>query len=254
MLSRDRDFFRYRDSKFPIYFDYKIETYQTKQGHNRQKLVLFKAREPESPSEPRDLQLDPLPKTFDYYPNADIILSHKPHSYMRGCPSSLTKHTGNLHAIIRPLRQAFYALIGIQLEDCAEKRRVLEMFLYWDSETHSCKWTSDIVPPDDKLAPLLTGPSIVGAIDYFIDECLKQRPSHVQQDTLVWQNHLFALVSAIAELRSQVVKGTYIFQMVQEAEKHLEAQGIRLKKEFVPHKETDLVGMMAKVSLEETKE
>ena len=82
--------------------------------------------------------LDPLPKTFDYYPNADIILQHKPHSYMRGCPSALTKHTGNMHVLIRPLRQAFYALIGIQLENCHEKRGVLEMFPYWDPESQTC--------------------------------------------------------------------------------------------------------------------
>lgn len=35
VLSRDKDFFRYNDAKFPIYFDYKIDTYQTKQGQNR---------------------------------------------------------------------------------------------------------------------------------------------------------------------------------------------------------------------------
>lgn len=141
--------------------------------------MLFKAHEPESSSEPRDLQVDTLPKTFNYYPNADIILSYRPHSYMRGCPSALTKHTGNIHTLIRPLRQAFYTLIGIQLENCAEKRCVVENFPYWDSESHSCKWTSDIVAPDDKLVPLLTGPSITDAVDLFIEECLKQRPDHV---------------------------------------------------------------------------
>jgi len=53
-----------------------------------------------------------------------------------------------------------------------------------------------------------------------------------------------------------VVKGTYIFKMVQDAEKHLEAKCIRLKKEFVPknNEAADLTSMMAKISLEETKE
>ena len=103
---------------------------------------------------------------------------------------------------------------------------------------------------------MLLGSSITDAVDLFIEDCLKQRPSHIEQDTLEWQNHLFALVSSIAELRSQVVKGTYIFKMVQDAEKHLEAKCIRLKKEFVPknNEAADLTSMMAKISLEETKE
>ena len=63
----------------------------------------------------RDLKLDPLPKTFDYYPNPDMI---KARLYNRGgCPSSLTKFTGNIHILIRPLRQAYYSLLGIKLDD-----------------------------------------------------------------------------------------------------------------------------------------
>jgi hypothetical protein len=42
-------------------------------------------------AEKRDLILDPLPVTFDYYPNVDLILATNPHSYMRGSPSALTK-------------------------------------------------------------------------------------------------------------------------------------------------------------------
>lgn len=106
-------------------------------------------------AEKRDLILDPLPVTFDYYPNVDLILATNPHSYMRGSPSALTKQTGNLHVLIRPLREAFYHLIGIKLENCGEKGGVKEMFPYWDEETQTAKWTEDFVAPSDKLVSLL---------------------------------------------------------------------------------------------------
>jgi hypothetical protein len=37
----------------------------------------------------------------------------KTHTYEKGCPSALTRYTGNLQVLTRKLRQAFYYRIGV---------------------------------------------------------------------------------------------------------------------------------------------
>jgi hypothetical protein len=91
----------------------------------------------------------------------------------------------------------------MKLEDCPDKKGIKEVFPYWDEETKKCLWTEDYVIPDPKLASLLVeGSSIIKAVEMYLDAFLAQRPPDIKENTLEWQNHLFGLVSTIAELRS----------------------------------------------------
>jgi hypothetical protein len=101
VLSGDKDYYRYRNAKFPIYSDYEIVD-----GY----LELIYSEGFKHPK-PRYL-IDPLPKTHFNYPNMSRLIDSR--KYEKGCPSSLTKYTGNLHILCRPLRQAYYTLLGIK--------------------------------------------------------------------------------------------------------------------------------------------
>jgi len=61
--------------------------------------------------------------THYYYPTIKRL--KETNEYLKGCPSALTKYTGNLHDLVRPLRQAFYHLIGI-------RGSITESFVEWD--------------------------------------------------------------------------------------------------------------------------
>jgi hypothetical protein len=115
VLSGDKDFYRYKQGSFPIYSDFEL-----KNGL----LELIESNEFYHPK-PRDLMW-PLPITHPRYPCVSRLLSTK--EYMKGCPSALTKYTGNLHIICRHMRQAFYHAVGIDFP-------VLESFIDWNSET-----------------------------------------------------------------------------------------------------------------------
>lgn len=67
----------------------------------------------------------PLPRVAKFSPIVERIQLEK--EYIRGCPSALTKYTGNLQYLIKPFRQAFYTAVGIDFE-------VYESYPDWDSD------------------------------------------------------------------------------------------------------------------------
>ena len=80
---------------------------------------------------PRKL-IDPLPITYSQYPTLSRLYASR--EFSKGCPSALTKYTGNLHVLCRPLRQAFYYRLGIQFE-------VSESFIEWNPEQEEAYWS-----------------------------------------------------------------------------------------------------------------
>jgi hypothetical protein len=123
LLSGDKDMFRYSKAIFPIYYDYEV---------NGGYLDLMRSPDFKHPK-PRKL-LDPLPITHHTYPNISRLL--KTGEFEKGCPSSLTKFTGNLHTLCRPLRQAFYYALGV-------KGHVKESFIEWNPEKEDTYWSKD---------------------------------------------------------------------------------------------------------------
>jgi len=115
VLSGDKDFYRYKQGSFPIYSDFELKSGQ---------LQLIQSQEFWHPK-PRDL-IWPLPITHAKYPCISKLKSTR--QYMKGCPSALTRYTGNLHIICRHMRQAFYHAMGIDFV-------VHESFIDWNHES-----------------------------------------------------------------------------------------------------------------------
>jgi len=63
-------------------------------------LVLIES-EPFKHPKPR-LLMDPLPITHKIYPTISRLYSTG--EFFKGCPSALTKFTGNLHSLCKPIR------------------------------------------------------------------------------------------------------------------------------------------------------
>jgi hypothetical protein len=94
ILSRDKDFFRYRNATYTVYNDFKVENDFL--HLKRRDFVLVSVS-------PRTLMLDPLPMTYDALPTIPRIL--KTLEYYKGCVSPLTKIFGNIFKVIEPLRK-----------------------------------------------------------------------------------------------------------------------------------------------------
>ena len=110
----------------------------------------------------------------------------KTHTYEKGCPSALTRYTGNLQVLTRKLRQAFYYRIGVNFT-------VQESFIDWDPEKQNTYWTKDEVESDYSLMLLLTDP--ITSFEYFLPHV--SRPSHATD--LQWNNHLFGLAVIVCD-------------------------------------------------------
>ncbi len=173
VLSGDKDYYRYSNAKFPIYSDFEIV---------KGRLQLIPSEYFRHPK-PRKL-LDPLPITHYNYPTINRL--KETGEFVKGCPSSLTKYTGNLHVLCRPIRQAFYYRIGIN-------RTVTESFIEWNPEKQDTYWSKDLVEPDYKLLLLMNDP--IAAVNYFLPSI--SRPEHASD--LDWNNHIFGLVAIICE-------------------------------------------------------
>jgi hypothetical protein len=95
-----------------------------------------------------------------------------------------------MHAVVLPLRQAFYHKLGVTAP-------MRESWPEWDPSTETVYWTDLTVEPDGKLSFLLNDPK--KALNYFSDHL--QKPDHMAQvGELEWNNHLFALSALICEL------------------------------------------------------
>ncbi|TNV78477.1 hypothetical protein FGO68_gene9480 [Halteria grandinella] len=202
VLAKYKDFFGYKGAKYYIYNNFKYQyEQQPGEAYQRKVISLIPAKPPARDEWiSRKQLLDPIPFTYDYYPNAEIIMSTTPISYIRGCPSNLVREVGNLHILLKPLRAAFYYMIGVQPQDC-ESGGVKESFPFWDDEKQACQWTNDFVAPDPALMGLLLeGKPIIPAFKHYYKQL--KRPDHIDEDSINWQNHLFGLASLIAELKS----------------------------------------------------
>ncbi|KAK3815321.1 MAG: hypothetical protein J3Q66DRAFT_344315 [Benniella sp.] len=170
ILSQDRDFLRYNGRKYDIFIDFSIY---------KKKLVLKRRKDMRCTASKRDI-ITPAPA----YTNRDPgIVSLSRHIYKRGTPSPLTHHFTNTHILVRPLRQAYYAHLGLESS-------VLETFPLFDGQV---RWDESQVPPDDSMKDLLSDPK--KAYDYFFKDM--KRPQDVSDKD--WNNHVYATYAVVFE-------------------------------------------------------
>ncbi|KAK3815319.1 MAG: hypothetical protein J3Q66DRAFT_441455 [Benniella sp.] len=171
VLSRDRDFLRYKGRRYDIFLDFYI---------NKNKLVLNPRKDMHCTASKRDI-ITPAPA----YTNSDPgIVTLSKHFYCRGTPSPLTHYFTNTHIVVRPLRQAYYSHLGLESS-------ILETFPLLDGEV---RWDEALVPPDSCMKELLGDPK--KAYEYFFKDM--KRPQGVSDKD--WSNHVYATYAVVFEL------------------------------------------------------
>ena len=108
VLSRDRDFLKYKEATFPIFKDFEID----EDGE----VILLSIDSSYERLGSKQL-LKPRPPTKSYYAYIEEILK-PPCSIMRGSVSALTRDIGSSHLLIADIRQALYEFIGVKPENC----------------------------------------------------------------------------------------------------------------------------------------
>ncbi|CDW88040.1 UNKNOWN [Stylonychia lemnae] len=184
ILSQDKDFFRYTEGRFPIYHDFIIDD----KGY----LILQRAKEFDHPKKRSIIQ--PPPNVFEQYPIIPKI--HQMNEYLRGCPSALTKYTGNLQRTFTELRAYFYFQQGINFP-------VNEKYPEWDPEQEEVYWTQEIVEPVKNMFKTKVL-DIRKIIDYYKDKVV--RPDILKDDELAWSNHLYAFAALISEILAKIFR------------------------------------------------
>ncbi|KAJ3261208.1 hypothetical protein HK103_006517 [Boothiomyces macroporosus] len=183
VLSKDQDFFRYRDRAFKIYSDFTF-----KKG----KLTLEEAEFNDSRSiSKRDII--EIPKVVEKLPR----LADLPH-FVRFTPvTPLTKYyEANPVAAYRPLRQALYHKFGVS--------EIEERYPDVDSDGNTT-WINLTVNADPTFSHLLLKPDI--AVKKFMGEFLKK----VECDPHQWALHEFGVYYAIYEIYYLAVGGSINF-------------------------------------------
>lgn len=110
---------------------------------------------------------------------------------MKGCPSSLTRHIGNLHVLCADLRAAFYHELKIDFT-------VKESFIAWDFAKNDTYWTQTELQPNPKLRHLLY--SLPKALSFYISQIYI--PKDLKITDLDWNNHVFGLAAIICDFQS----------------------------------------------------
>lgn len=117
ILSNDKDFFRYKGSRFVVYGSFHIDN---------GKLKLRKKKIPEHILKKIDCDrsiLNEIPESDVKYPGfVDVVKNRR---YLRGAPSALVKLLGNPHKRTRDIRRAIYCKLGV-------KDDILESWPSWD--------------------------------------------------------------------------------------------------------------------------
>ncbi|KAJ3024370.1 hypothetical protein HKX48_000046 [Thoreauomyces humboldtii] len=176
VLSNDQDMFRYEGATYDVYGNFELD-------YDNQMLVLHQsARKRRGPAD-RSLSLNPPPSVVRA--PADYYQLKNDKQYTRGAASALVKKLGNLHASLRPLRQALYARLGFE--------RITEVIPFWDKEAGCVTWEQAAVQPNPALDRLLDAP--MKAVDHFFPAISLIKPLGVSEAN--WQNHLFAAHSAV---------------------------------------------------------
>eukprot|EP00347_Sterkiella_histriomuscorum_P001643 403371235 len=211
ILSADTDFLRYKGRKYEIFKGYEIDPktnelilIQRKYFKHKHPRVLFKQ----------------LPQTLSELPLLREVFANG--KYVRGSPSSLTRFTGNLQELIRPLRQVFYRIMKVDFE-------VLEIYPYWDHQSDKTSWIEIYVKPADdvlfnRLQPLFS--DITSLIDYFIHDVVRPKLLIAEANDLAWNNHVFGFCALISELVAKV-NNTDMIPQLKICEKYM------LEKKFI---------------------
>ncbi|KAF9108679.1 hypothetical protein BGX27_008263, partial [Mortierella sp. AM989] len=174
VLSQDRDFLRYNRRRYEIYVDF---------SESNGKLVLKPRRDMRCFSSKREI-ISPAPAYSDSDPGF-VTLPSK--FYRRGTPSPLTHDFTNLHVLVQPLRQAYYAHLSL-------KSNIREEFPLFDANVNGVRWDVASVPPNDCRKQLLGDPK--NAYEHFFKDMT--RPTGVSDRD--WSNHVYATYAVVLEL------------------------------------------------------
>jgi DNA-directed RNA polymerase subunit RPC12/RpoP len=171
ILSKDQDFFRYLDTTFPIYSDFKVKKKQLRwiPSIRNEKKTITKRVLLEQVS-----TCDSMPFFVHLYSGERIF----------NVPTPLLKVFGNPFLEARPLRQAIYARYNIPF--------IKESILLWRNGQPT--WTTEIVKADATYDVLLTQP--MKAIETLLPMYL-HRPSTI--DPLQWEKHMFGVYGVVIE-------------------------------------------------------
>jgi hypothetical protein len=180
ILSGDHDMFRY-DYDGPRISVF--EDFQIKNG----KLILLTHQNPTSTASRRPI-ISPPPQTKSKM--HDWTYSRV---YLRGSPSPLTRNLGNLHLMLRPLRQAVYHQFQISVK---------ETFPVWNGTGVS--WDESMVAPDPTLLELLSKNPLEVVKHFFTS---LTRPDDFTVDD--WHNHLWAVHAVVFEILVQSAEQKY---------------------------------------------
>ena len=190
VLSRDKDFFRYKESSFEIYSDFTILSSSSSDdtnGNNRSnnRLVLIPCNKNTVVAKDRVLLSGKELEKSLLVNAANVKVSAMKTNkiYKRGTGSPLIKELGNPHIIIRPLRQALYARLGIT-------EPIKEIFPVW--REHQVDFVCDLVGPDSSYDFLLDKPTEALA------KFTTVKPETVQLKQ--WEKHLFCMKSVVFEV------------------------------------------------------
>ena len=181
ILSNDRDFFRYQDSKYTLYGSFTIID-----GHLKLKLKDVPRSNPRFPESPPRALLSPLPKMLTHNPAFNAVV--KLGLYRRGAPSALVKQLGNPHGRLTHLRAALYAKLG-------RKETVTETWPTWDIATEAVIWQKATVKPSYDSDELLQLP-----VSILYGRFFTVKPGPLDCEFWEFSNHRFAERALLYEI------------------------------------------------------
>ncbi|TNV77606.1 hypothetical protein FGO68_gene2387 [Halteria grandinella] len=205
ILSRDKDFFRYRQMTYTVYKEFDI--------HNG-KLLLTK-RDFFLHDSPRALMLDPLPETYKSLPTIDRISLTR--QCQRGASSPLTKVFGNIQTKIMPLKRQFFFEIGIPID-----QTIRVYYPEWDKKKKQVIWVDELVTPcDDPVQKSFLYDNPFGGIDYYFWEYITDmipKPESCSKNN--WMNHKFCCCATILELSCILTGNSFVDMLLQAKDKY----------------------------------
>ncbi len=173
--NHNNDFFRYIDAKYDVYRSFEIKN---------KKLILEKwDGNPKKIQRTSKREIITPPQLVTEAPRLISVFSSK--TYRRGTGGPLVKELGNVHLIVRPLRQALYHRLNVEVG-------ITETFPTWvDGQV---VWDEQIVFADSKFEYLLDKPK--EALQEFWNNT--QKPDGVSKHD--WDKHVFSFRSVVFEL------------------------------------------------------
>jgi hypothetical protein len=188
LLSRDKDMFRYTNSRFAVFSEYNLSRgVLTLTPHPRGVPGTFRHPEPR-----------PLPPTLPE--TRPHILHVKDGEYLRGAPSPFVRSIPNPHGVIAPLRHAAYARMGLP-------GPVREEWPEWDPAAGAVVWREDhaAAPSADPAAQaLLDRPD--AAVEAYFPVAAGAGCGRGGVDAAVgvpwreWEKHCFCVRSVVYEV------------------------------------------------------